>query len=114
MPGPFEISTSGGTQQPIVADLGEAPRQGVLEEPRDECVHRKRQAPRLVRARVNVAEGDAAVLEPLQSMIGERDVIDVARELSVGLRAPADLLHVHGPDPQPDGGIDVLRHPGAG
>jgi hypothetical protein len=49
VPGSFEIRTSGGTQEPIVADLGKAPRQDVLEEARDERVHRKRQASRLVR-----------------------------------------------------------------
>ena len=93
VPGPLEIRPRGGTREPIVADLGKAPQQDVVEEARDERVHWERDAARLLRARVRVAEGDAPVRERLQALIGERDVMDVAREMADRLRAPTDLLH---------------------
>ena len=77
-----KIRATGGTEEPVVADLGEAPREHVFEKARDERVHRERQPSGLVRARVGVAEGDAPVREGFEPVIGEGDVIDVAREIA--------------------------------
>ncbi len=74
----FEMVAAGRTEQAVGADLGEAARQDVLQEARDEVLHRKGQASGFVRARVSVTEGDVTVCEALERMVTERDAIDVA------------------------------------
>jgi hypothetical protein len=95
--GAFEIVAAGRAQKAVVADLGEAAREDVLEEPCDELLGRQRQAPGLAGAAVGVAEGDAAVFEALDTVVGQGDTIDVAREVEGGLFAGADLLDVDPP-----------------
>ena len=112
--GPLEIGTAGGTQEPVVADLGKAPWENMLEESREERVHRERHAPRLLGARVGVAEGDAAVGKPFQPVVGERDVIDIAREVVRRVCAAADRLHVDRPGFRPHAGIDHAAEASAG
>ena len=110
--GVLEIRATGGTEEPVVADLGEAPRKHVFENARDERVHRERQPSGLVRARVGVAEGDATVREGLNSMIGEGDVIDIAGEIARRVLPAPDLLDVHGPRARPHGGIERAKQLG--
>ena len=104
--GTLEIRATGGTEETIVPDFGEATWQHVLEEARDERVHRERHAPGLVGARVGVAEGDATMREGFEPVIGEGHVIDVAREIARRVRSAPDLWDVHGPPACPHGGID--------
>ena len=103
-----EIRATGGTEEPVIADFREAPREHVFEKALDERVHRERQPSGLVGARVRVAEGDATVREGFDPVIGEGDVIDVAREIARRVRSAPDLLDVHGPRACPHGGIDRI------
>ena len=107
-----KIRASGGAEEAIGPDFGEALREHVLEEARDERVHRERDAPGLVGARVGVAEGDAPVCERFESVIGEGHVIDVPREIARRVRSAPDLLAVHGPRARPHGGIDRAKQRG--
>lgn len=90
--GTREILTASGTQETVVADLGEAAREHVLEKARNERVHRERHAPCLLGARMGVAKRDAGVLEPFERMVAEGDAIDVAREIARGVVTAPDLL----------------------
>ena len=67
-----------------------------------------------MRTRVGVAEGDVPVLEALERMVGERDAIDIAREVAHGLLAAADLLDVNRPGALPHGGIEITTEAGPG
>ncbi len=87
--GALEIRATGGPEEPVVADLGEAPREHVFEKAREERVHRERQPSGLVGARVGVAEGDATVREGFDPVMGEGHVIDVAREIARRVRSAA-------------------------
>ena len=104
--GALEIRAARGTQEAIVPDLGEATGEDVLEESRDERVHREGETSGLVRARVGVAEGDPALVESVQAVVGERDAVDVAREIERGLLAAADRLEVDRPGFLPHARID--------
>jgi len=59
--------------------------------------NRERYAPGLVGTRVGVAEGDATVCEGFQPVIGERDVIDIARKIARRVLPAPDLLDVNRP-----------------
>jgi len=87
--GALETRAARGTEEAVVPNLGEAAREHVLEEAREERVRGEREASRLVGARVGVAEGDASVGEVFESVIGERDVVDVTREIARGVLAVA-------------------------
>lgn len=50
-------------------------------------------------------------MEADESVIGERDAIDVAGEIERGLLPGTDLLHVHIPRLRPDAGIDLPGEP---
>ncbi len=80
---------AGRTQETIIPDLGEAPREHVFEKTRDECVHRKRQPSGLLGARVRIAKRDATVREGFDPVIGEGDVIDIAGERARRVRSAA-------------------------
>ena len=106
MSGAIKVRSAAWTQESVGTDLGEAAGQDVLQESSNEDIGRKRQAPGLVRPRVRVSEGDAAVLEGFQRVVAEGDAVDVARERADGVIAGPDLLDVHGPLAAPDRGID--------
>lgn len=106
MTSPLEIGPAAGAQEAIVADLGEAAREDVLEEARDEDVDREGQAAGWVSARVRVGEGDAAMREAFETLVGEGDAIDIAREIEGGVLAAPDGLDVDGPGTLPDGRSD--------
>jgi len=80
----------------------------VLEEAANEGVHRQRQAPGLPGARVGVAEGDMAMVEAFDAVVGEGDAVDVAGEIEGGVGAGADRLDVDRPAPLPYGGIAMI------
>lgn len=110
----FEIAPAAWAQQAVGADFGEAAGEDVLEESCEEGVHRECDTARFTGAGVRVAEGDVVLLEAFDAVVGERDAVDVAREIEQGVLAGADLLHVDGPPLIPDGGIDLLIQAGAG
>lgn len=73
-----------------------------MEEATEEDVRRKGLTPRLVRARVCVAEGDALVVKPLEPIVREGHAVDVPREIERGLLTGADRLDVDRPGALPD------------
>jgi len=81
--GPLEVPAATGAHEPVGADLGEAAGEDVLEEAGEEGLHRDGEAPGLMSAGVGVAEGDMAVGEALQALVGEGDAVDVAREIGL-------------------------------
>ncbi len=107
--GVVELRAAAGTQEPEVANFGKAARQHVLEEAPDDGVDREREAPRLLRARVGVAERDAIVVESLKPRVGEGDVKHIPRQITEGMIAAPDLLEMDGPPAVPDGGRDLVR-----
>ena len=90
--GVVELRSAAGAEEPEVANLGEAARHHMLEEAPDEGVDREREAPRLLRARMGVGEGDALMVELLEPRIGERDVKYIPRQVADGMVAAPDLL----------------------
>lgn len=58
-------------------------------------------------ARVRVAEGDAAVLEAFETLVGECHAIDIAREIERGMLTAADRLDVDGPGALPHDRIEL-------
>ena len=99
--GALGIGAAGGTQEAIGADLGEAAWEDVLEESREEHGHREGEPPGLVGASVGVVEDGPPVLEAFEPVGGERDTIDVAREIARGVFAAADRLDMDRPGPLP-------------
>ena len=88
----LESRVARGTAKAILPNFRTATRQHVLEEPREEHVHRERDAPCLVGARERVPERDAIVRAALQPVVGEGNVVDVAREIARRVRPAADRL----------------------
>jgi len=76
--GPPEIGSGRGAEEAVVADLGEAPGEDVLEEAGDEVVNGKGDAAGLAGTGVGVAEGDPAVLEAFDAVVGQGHAVDVA------------------------------------
>lgn len=72
-------------EEPIAADLLKAFGQDVLEKARDEGVDGKGETSGLVCARAGIAEGDAAVLEGLDAVVGDGDTMDIARKVLGGV-----------------------------
>ena len=106
--GSLEIRPGSRAQEAVVADPGKAAGQDVLEEAGDEVVRRQRHAASVSGSGVGVAEGDAATGERFDALVGERDAVDVMREIERGVMSAADLLDVNGPRSVPDVGIDML------
>ena len=92
IPGAFALDSTAGAEEAVGADLGEASGEDVLEEAANEGVHRQRQAPGLPGARVGVAEGDMAMVEAFDAVVGEGDAVDVAGEIEGGVGASAHRL----------------------
>ena len=53
------------------------------------------------------------VASALEGVVGERDAIDIPREIAQGVLAAADLLDVNGPGALPDCGIEIEAQAGA-
>ena len=111
----LEVLAGGGAEEAVVADLGEAAWKDVLEETGDEVLNEERHAAGLVGSGVGVGEGDPAVLEAFDAVVGESDAVDVAREVEGRALAVADLLDVGDPGcvVVPEVGIGFLFEAGA-
>ena len=72
---------SGGAEQAVVTDLGEAARQDVLKESRDELWGVEGAAIDITGLAVTIAKGDLAVVEVLEPTVDEGDAEDVAGEV---------------------------------
>ena len=109
-----EIGGPTGAEETVGADLREPAREDVLEKAREERGHWEREMPRLVRARMRVAERRLAVRGGLQPLVGEGHAIDVAGEIARRVLPAPHLLDVHDPPLLPHPGIDRAREAGAG
>ena len=85
--GALAFSGGGRAEKTIAADLLKAFGQDVLEKARDEGVDGKGEVPGLVCARAGIAEGDAAVIQGFDAVIGDGDTMDIAGEVLGGVLA---------------------------
>jgi hypothetical protein len=81
----------------------------VLEKARDEGVDGQGEMSCLVCARAGIAEGDAAVLEGFDAVVGEGDAMDIAGEVLGGVLAVASVLKVDVPGCAEDRRIDLSQ-----
>jgi hypothetical protein len=85
------LTGGGGTEEPIAADLLKALGEDMLEKTCDEGLDGESEAPGLVCARADVAEGDTAVIEGFDAVVGEGDAMDIAGEVLGGVLAVASV-----------------------
>ena len=109
-----EHRAAGGCEEAVVAHLGEAAREHVLQEAGDELGRRELAATGLVGVRVGVPEDHASVVEQLDAVLGDRDPVDVAGKVAGDADAVAGVLHVDHPGRGPDLSGDLLGEPGEG
>src|SRR5437870_5013678 len=88
---------SRGTAQSVVPYLGEALGQDVQQETAKELVGREGDSAQLLRAVVPIAKGDVALLEDLQTTVGDGDAKDVTGQVFQDLGGGARRLGVHHP-----------------
>jgi hypothetical protein len=100
MAGALEALAAGGAEE------------DVLEEPGHEVQDGQGHAAGLAGLGVGVAEGDPAMLEGPNPVVGEGDAVDVTGEIEGGVVTVADLLDMDGPGAGPDGRVDVLEEAG--
>ena len=81
MAGALALFGRSRAEESVAADLLKAFGQDVLEKARDEGVDGKGETSGLVCARAGIAEGDAAVLEGFDAVVGEGDAMDIAGEV---------------------------------
>ena len=77
--GSIVVVPTSTTPNPVIAHLGPAPRQHVLEEASEEFQSREGDAAHLLAAVVPIAEGDLAVLDPFDPTVADRDPENVRR-----------------------------------
>ena len=68
----IERGPPAGTEEAIPADLRQPARQDVVEKAEEKTLNRDRDRARLLRTRVRISEGDAAVAESDEPLIRER------------------------------------------
>jgi hypothetical protein len=100
--GGVELATAGGTEEAVAADLDEASRQHVLDEPCDELGGRERTAPGAGGGVVGPAEGDGVAVGALDRAVGECDPEQVAAEVGESVGAGADRFDMGDPGDVPD------------
>jgi hypothetical protein len=111
--GAFSKPGGGRPEEPVTADLLKAFGEGMLEKACDETVDGKGQPPGLVSARGGVAEGDAAVLEGFDAIVGDRDAMGIAGKVLGGVLAVAGVLEMDVPGFAEDRRIDLIEEAGA-
>jgi hypothetical protein len=105
--GALALAGGGRAQESIAADLLKTFGEGVLEKTRDEGVDGKGEMSDLVCARAGIAEGDSAVFEGFDAVVGEGDPMDIAGEVLGGVLAVASVLEVDVPGFAEDLRIDL-------
>ncbi len=96
-PGSLAVLGAGRAGQPVVTDLGKAPRQDVVEEAVDEFLGWYTHVAELLGAVVAITEGDLAVLEGFDPAVGDGDPEDIARQVLQDLGAGSGVLGVDDP-----------------
>lgn len=107
--GSLSLAGGGRTKEAVAADLLKAFGKDVLEKAGDKGVNGKSEAAGLVSAGTDVAKGDAPMLEGLDAVIGDRDAMDVAREVLGGVLPIASFLEVDVPGFAEDCRIDLAQ-----
>ena len=100
----LELGGTSGTEEAVVADLGRALGQDVLEKSVDKLDSGKPDVSDFLGLVVTVAESNNAVVKRLQAAIGNGDAKNIAGEIVEHLVAPAGMLGVNHPTLLPDGG----------
>ncbi len=108
----LEVASAGGTPEAVIPHLDTAGREHMREEAVQKLDARERHPAHLVGAVVAIAEGDLAVLDPLQPAIGDRDAEEVAAEVVEHLLPAAGGLAMHDPVLLPHGRWDLFEEPG--
>ena len=108
-----EIGPSTRTQEAVGAHFGKATRQDVREEAIEKVLDGERYPTGLTGPRMSVFESDLIVTHALDPLIGERDPIDVAREIECGVLPGPNGLDVDRPPPLPHARIDGRAQAGA-
>lgn len=107
--GALELSRASGTEEAVVADLGRALGQDVLEESVDKLGGGKPNVADLLGLVVTVAESNDAVVEGLQAAVRNGDAENIAAEIVEYFVAAAGVLGVNNPARFPDGGRNELK-----
>lgn len=105
----LELSRARGTEEAIVADLGRALGQNVLEKSVDKLGGGKPNVADFLGLVVTVAESHDAVVEGFQAAIGDGDSENIAGEIVQHLVAAAGVPGVNNPARFPDGGGDESK-----
>jgi hypothetical protein len=98
------LSGTSGTEEAVVADLGRAFGQDVLEKSVDKLDSGKPNVADFLGLVVTVAESNNAVVKRLQAAIGNGDAKNIAGKIVEHLVASAGMLGVNHPTRLPDGG----------
>src|ERR1019366_3945216 len=96
-PGGFELLALRRTPDPIVTDFDHAWWQDMLKETVEEFVSRKSNVADLLRPVVAVAEANLAVIDGLETAVGDSDAEDVAAQIVEDLFTAARMLRVNDP-----------------
>lgn len=107
--GALVLTGGGRAEEPVTADFLKALRKDVLEKARDEGKDGESEAPGLVSARADIAEGDATKIEGLDAVVGDCDAMGIAGEILGSVLTVAGVLEVDVPGFAEDGGVDVLQ-----
>jgi hypothetical protein len=109
-----ELPPARGREEAVVADLGEAPREDVLQEAGDEGRRFEIAAADLAGPRVGVSEDHTVVLGACDAILGDCDPVDVASEVGGDSEAIAGPLDVDDPRAGPGLGRRLVGEPGEG
>jgi hypothetical protein len=104
-----EKVVTGGAVEAVVADLGEAAREDVREESRDEPLRGERAVLDDGASVVAVSEGDDSVVEAFETRVGDRDPEDVASEVLEDGVTGTGVLDVDDPLLAPSAGRDLTE-----
>lgn len=105
--GALALAGGGRAEESVAADLLKAFWEDVLEKACDEGVNGKGEMSGLVCARADIAEGDAAVIEGFDAVVGESDTMDISGKVLGSVLAVASVLEVDVPGFAEDRRIDL-------
>jgi len=104
LPRAVEPGATGGTEDAVITNFGEAFGQDVLKEAVNELGGGKRDMTDLLSLVVTVAKTDDAVVERFQTAVGNGDAENVAGKIVEHLVAASSVLGMNDPADLPDGG----------